>query len=168
MNNQNETFRFNLSSSGKITPNYLQNSQIETLIKTNNIQELNKVLIDMSQENFDQNKYFDLSDNEKKLIKDYQILVQYMLYSINGLTRKNQILNDLSNQKNTEQFNLEKEIDRQQQKINSQQETLSQLTNNLLNLEFLIKELKLDEEAKNQGIEIKENEEDNDENIKNK
>ncbi len=152
----------------KITPNYLQNSQIETLIKTNNIQELNNVLIDMSQENFDQNKYFDLSDNEKKLIKDYQILVQYMLYSINGLTRKNQILNDLSNQKNTEQFNLEKEIDRQQQKINSQQETLSQLTNNLLNLEFLIKELKLDEEAKNQGIEIKENEEDNDENIKNK
>ena len=164
MNNQNETFRFNLSSSEKITPNYLQNSQIETLIKTNNIQELNKVLIDMSQENFDQNTYFDLSDNEKKLIKDYQILVQYMLYSINGLTRKNQLLNDLSNQKNTEQFNLENEIDRQQQKINSQQETLSQLTNNLLNLEFLIKELKLVEEAKNNGIEIKDNEDDNDEN----
>ena len=164
MNNQNETFRFNLSSSEKITPNYLQNSQIETLIKTNNIQELNKVLIDMSQENFDQNTYFDLSDNEKKLIKDYQILVQYMLYSINGLTRKNQILNDLSNQKNTEQFNLENEIDRQQQKINSQQETLSQLTNNLLNLEFLIKELKLVEEAKNYGIEIKDNEDDNNEN----
>ena len=118
----------------------------------------------MSQENFDQNNYFDLSDNEKKLIKDYQILVQYMLYSINGLTRKNQILNDLSNQKNTEQFNLENEIDRQQQKINSQQETLSQLTNNLLNLEFLIKELKLVEEAKNNGIEIKDNEDDNDEN----
>ena len=164
MNNQNETFRFNLSSSEKITPNYLQNSQIETLIKTNNIQELNKVLIDMSQENFDQNTYFDLSDNEKKLIKDYQILVQYMLYSINGLTRKNQLLNDLSNQKNTEQFNLENEIDRQQQKINSQQETLSQLTNNLLNLEFLIKELKLVEEAKNNGIEIKDKEDDNDEN----
>ena len=164
MNNQNETFRFNLSSSEKITPNYLQNSQIETLIKTNNIPELNKVLIDMSQENFDQNKYFDLSDNEKKLIKDYQILVQYMLYSINGLTRKNQLLNDLSNQKNTEQFNLENEIDRQQQKINSQQETLSQLTNNLLNLEFLIKELKLVEEAKNYGIEIKDNEDDNNEN----
>ena len=164
MNNQNETFRFNLSSSEKITPNYLQNSQIETLIKTNNIPELNKVLIDMSQENFDQNNYFDLSDNEKKLIKDYQILVQYMLYSINGLTRKNQLLNDLSNQKNTEQFNLENEIDRQQQKINSQQETLSQLTNNLLNLEFLIKELKLVEEAKNNGIEIKDNEDDNDEN----
>lgn len=164
MNNQNETFRFNLSSSEKITPNYLQNSQIETLIKTNNIQELNKVLIDMSQENFDQNTYFDLSDNEKKLIKDYQILVQYMLYSINGLTRKNQLLNDLSNQKNTEQFNLENEIDRQQQKINSQQETLSQLTNNLLNLEFLIKELKLVEEAKNYGIEIKDNEDDNNEN----
>ena len=164
MNNQNETFRFNLSSSEKITPNYLQNSQIETLIKTNNIQELNNVLIDMSQENFDQNKYFDLSDNEKKLIKDYQILVQYMLYSINGLTRKNQLLNDLSNQKNTEQFNLENEIDRQQQKINSQQETLSQLTNNLLNLEFLIKELKLVEEAKNYGIEIKDNEDDNNEN----
>ena len=164
MNNQNETFRFNLSSSEKITPNYLQNSQIETLIKTNNIQELNKVLIDMSQENFDQNTYFYLSDNEKKLIKDYQILVQYMLYSINGLTRKNQLLNDLSNQKNTEQFNLENEIDRQQQKINSQQETLSQLTNNLLNLEFLIKELKLVEEAKNNGIEIKDNEDDNDEN----
>ena len=164
MNKQNETFRFTLSSSGKITPNYLQNSQIETLIKTNNIPELNKVLIDMSQENFDQNNYFDLSDNEKKLIKDYQRLVQYMLYSINGLTRKNQILNDLSNQKNTEQFNLENEIDRQQQKINSQQETLSQLTNNLLNLEFLIKELKLVEEAKNNGIEIKDNEDDNDEN----
>ena len=164
MNNQNETFRFNPSSSEKITPNYIQNSQIETLIKTNNIQELNKVLIDMSQENFDQNTYFDLSDNEKKLIKDYQILVQYMLYSINGLTRKNQLLNDLSNQKNTEQFNLENEIDRQQQKINSQQETLSQLTNNLLNLEFLIKELKLVEEAKNYGIEIKDNEDDNNEN----
>lgn len=164
MNNQNENFKFTLSSSNKITPNYLKNVQIENLIKTNNIPELNNVIRELSEERFDDNNSFDLNDNEKKLIKDYQILVQYMVYSINGLTRKNQLLNDLSNNKNMEQINIQNEINNQQQKINSQQETLSQLTNNLLNLEFLIKELNLVEEAKNNGIEIKEDENEKNEN----
>ena len=32
-----------------------------------------------------------------KIIKSYQILTQYKIYSVNHLTRKNQTLNDLSN-----------------------------------------------------------------------
>ncbi len=43
-------------------------------------------------------EYFDLKKNEQKLIKAYQILTQYLLFSIRHLNKKNTLLSDLTDQ----------------------------------------------------------------------
>ena len=42
--------------------------------------------------------YFEFKRDELKLIKTYQVLTQYFLYSINHLKKKNMIIKDLANQ----------------------------------------------------------------------
>ena len=87
-NNNSEEFNFNLTQKNHITPRQLNRTDIMQLIRTNNIPELNSILNDLSQEKFDENEYFDFTKDELKLIKNYQVLTQYMIYSINQLTRK--------------------------------------------------------------------------------
>ena len=123
-----------------------------------------QILQDISQENFDSNEYFDFTNNEKKLIEDYQILIQYMLYNINTLARKNQKLNEISNKTMGDHIDMENQIRKQQEKIRSQDEVIEQLTNNCLNMEFLIKELGLQDQIVELGDkEKKEDDEEKDE-----
>jgi hypothetical protein len=42
--------------------------------------------------------FFEFKRDENKLIKTYQMLSQYLMFSINHLKKKNQILTDLSGQ----------------------------------------------------------------------
>ena len=95
-NSDFEKFNFNLSQKNKVTPRQLNRVDIMQLIRTNNISELNSILNDLSQEKFDENDYFDFTKDELKLIKNYQVLTQYMIYSINQLTRKSEQLKELT------------------------------------------------------------------------
>ena len=154
---QNDEFDFHLSQTNKIKPKSLKNIDIIHLIRQNNLPELNNVLNDLSQENFEENDYFDLNRDELKLIKAYQILMQYMIYSINNLTRKNKLLNELSNQQLNYNEEAEKMLIKQQKKIKEQEETLSQLTNNCINMEFLIKKLHLEDKVNELGVDMNAN-----------
>ena len=140
-------FNFTRGQHNVITPKYLRNANIDSLLKTNNLEGLNQILQDISQENFDTNEFFDFTQNEKKLIEDYQILIQYMLYNINSLARKNQKLNEISNKTMGDHMDMENQIRKQKEKIRSQEEIIEQLTNNCLNMEFLIKELGLQDKV---------------------
>ena len=140
-------FNFTRGQHNIITPKYLRNANIDSLLKTNNLEGLNQILQDISQENFDTNEFFDFTQNEKKLIEDYQILIQYMLYNINSLARKNQKLNEISNKTMGDHMDMENQIRKQKEKIRSQEEVIDQLTNNCLNMEFLIKELGLQDKV---------------------
>ena len=163
MNSSNK-FNFNREQHNIITPKYLRNANVDSLIKSNNLVGLNQILQDISQENFDSNEYFDFTNNEKKLIEDYQILIQYMLYNINTLERKNQKLNEISNKTMGDHIDMENQIRKQQEKIRSQDEVIEQLTNNCLNMEFLIKELGLQDQIVELGDkEKKEDDEEKDE-----
>ena len=51
---------------------------------------LNAILNNLIQENFSENDYFDFKKEELKIIKNYQVLTQYMIYSVNQLTRKSE------------------------------------------------------------------------------
>ena len=154
---QNDEFDFHLSQTNKIKPKLLKNIDIIHLIRQNNLPELNNVLNDLSQENFEENDYFDLNRDELKLIKAYQILTQYMIYSINNLTRKNKLLNELSGQQLNYNEEAEKMLIKQQKKIKEQEETLSQLTNNCINMEFLIKKLHLEDKVNELGVDMNAN-----------
>ncbi len=154
---QNDEFDFHLSQTNKIKPKSLKNIDIIHLIRQNNLPELNNILNDLSQENFEENDYFDLNRDELKLIKSYQILTQYMIFSINNLTRKNKLLNELSNQQLNYNEEAEKMLMKQQQKKKAQEENLNQLTNNCINMEFLIKKLHLEDKVNELGVDMNEN-----------
>ena len=119
-------FNFTRGQHNVITPKYLRNANIDSLLKTNNLEGLNQILQDISQENFDTNEFFDFTQNEKKLIEDYQILIQYMLYNINSLARKNQKLNEISNKTMGDHIDMENQIRKQKEKIRSQEEFIDQ------------------------------------------
>ena len=87
-----------------------------------------------------------------------------MLYNINTLARKNQKLNEISNKTMGDHIDMENQIRKQQEKIRSQDEVIEQLTNNCLNMEFLIKELGLQDQIVELGDkEKKEDDEEKDE-----
>ena len=112
----NDNFDFYLSQTNKIKPKSLKKIDIIHLIRSNRVAELNELLKDISQEDFEENDYFDFNKDELKLIKSYQILMQYMIYSVNQLTRKNQILNDLANKQVSYNEEAEKYLEKQQKK----------------------------------------------------
>ena len=149
---QKETFDFFLSQTNKIKPKTVRRMDIVHLIRSNNIVELNELLRDISQENFDENDYFDFTRDELKLLKSYQILTQYMLYSVNTLERNNQTLNELSDKQYNYNKEAEEVIKKQIKKIRSQEQTLGQLTDNCMNLEFLIKKLNLEDKVLELGV----------------
>ena len=64
--------------------------------------------------------------------------MQYMIYSVNQLTRKNQLLNDLANKQVSYNEEAENFLKKQQKKIKDQEQVLGELTNNCINMEYLI------------------------------
>ena len=147
-------FNFNLSQRNKITPRQLKRIDIMQLIHTNNTSELNSILNDLSQEDFSKNEYFDFTKDDLKLIKNYQVLTQYMLFSVNQLTQKGEKLRDLTDNQIQYNKNSEQAIKAKQNKVREQEEIINELTNDCANLEFLIKQLHLEDKVKEEGIDF--------------
>ena len=124
------------------------------LIRTNNTSELNSILNDLSQEDFSKNEYFDFTKDDLKLIKNYQVLTQYMLFSVNQLTQKGEKLRDLTDNQIQYNKNSEQAIKAKQNKVREQEEIINELTNDCANLEFLIKQLHLEDKVKEEGIDF--------------
>ena len=153
-NNNPVDFNFNLSQKNQITPRQLNRVDIMQLIRTNNIPEINSILNDLSQEKFDENDYFDFNKDELKIIKNYQVLTQYMIYSINQLTRKSEQLKELTdNQIKVNQIS-EQNLKNKKDKIEEQNMTINELNNECANLELLIKQYHLEDKAKENGLNL--------------
>ena len=149
MSNQ---FTFNLGQVNHIKPKQLRKLDIIHLVRTNNIPELKQVLFDLSQENFAENDYFEFKKDELKLIKAYQILMQYMMNSINHLEEKNQILGEFIEKQLDNNEAAEEVIQKQNKKIQKQNEDIDKIIANCKNMEFLIKKLGLEDRIKELGI----------------
>ena len=149
-----DDFNFSLNQKNKITPRLIKRIDIMQLIRTNNTSELNAILNDLSQENFSENDYFDFTKDELKLIKNYQVLTQYMIYSVNQLTRKGEKLKDLNEAQIQYNQKSEQSIKNKQYKISEQEEAINELNNDCANLEYLIKQLHLEDKAKEEGIDL--------------
>ena len=151
--NMNYTgFAFNLGQVNKIKPKQLRKLDIIHLIRTNNIPELKSVLYDLSQENFKENDYFEFQKDELKLIKTYQMMMQYMMNSINQLEDKNQKLNEFLEKQLEYNEAAEQVIEKQNKKIRNQKEEIDTITGNCENMEFLIRKLGLEQKIKELGI----------------
>ena len=148
-NNNPVDFNFNLSQKNQITPRQLNRVDIMQLIRTNNIPEINSILNDLSQEKFDENDYFDFNKDELKIIKNYQVLTQYMIYSINQLTRKSEQLKELTDNQIKVNQKSEQNLKNKKDKIEEQNMTINELNNECANLELLIKQYHLDDNKEN-------------------
>ena len=124
------------------------------LIRTNNIPEINSILNDLSQEKFDENDYFDFNKDELKIIKNYQVLTQYMIYSINQLTRKSEQLKELTDNQIKVNQQSEQNLKNKKDKIEEQNMTINELNNECANLELLIKQYHLEDKAKENGLNL--------------
>ena len=153
-NVNNDEFNFSLNQKNKITPKQLKRVDIMQLIRTNNTPELNAILNDLSQENFSENDYFDFTKDELKIIKNYQVLTQYMIYSVNQLTRKSETLKNLTDAQIQYNQKSEQSIKNKQNKISEQEDIINELNNDCANLEYAIKQLKLEDKAKEEGREL--------------
>ena len=149
----NNPVAFNLGQVNKIKPKQLKNLDIINLVRTNNIPELKQVLYDLSQENFAENDYFEFQKNELKLIKTYQILMQYMMNSINQLEEKNQKLSEFIDTQLDYNEAGEAVIEKQIKKIRNQDEDIHKIDDNCKNMEFLVKKLGLEDRIKELGLE---------------
>ena len=153
-NNNPVDFNFNLSQKNQITPRQLNRVDIMQLIRTNNIPEINSILNDLSQEKFDENDYFDFNKDELKIIKNYQVLTQYMIYSINQLTRKSEQLKELTDNQIKVNQKSEQNLKNKKDKIEQQNMTINELNNECANLELLIKQYHLEDKAKENGLNL--------------
>ena len=153
-NNNPVDFNFNLSQKNQITPRQLNRVDIMQLIRTNNIPEINSILNDLSQEKFDENDYFDFNKDELKIIKNYQVLTQYMIYSINQLTRKSEQLKELTDNQIKVNQKSEQNLKNKKDKIEEQNMAINELNNECANLELLIKQYHLEDKAKENGLNL--------------
>ena len=149
---ETNNFAFNLSQVNKIKPKQLKKIDIINLVRNNNILELKEVLYDLSQENFAENDYFEFKKDELKLIKAYQILMQYMMNNINQLEEKNQILSDFIDKQLDNNEKAEEVLEKQNKKIRNQDEDIDKIIANCKNMEFLINQLGLEDRLKELGI----------------
>ena len=149
---ETNNFAFNLSQVNKIKPKQLKKIDIINLVRNNNIPELKEVLYDLSQENFAENDYFEFKKDELKLIKAYQILMQYMMNNINQLEEKNQILSDFIDKQLDNNEKAEEVLEKQNKKIRNQDEDIDKIIANCKNMEFLINQLGLEDRLKELGI----------------
>ena len=92
-----------------------------------------------------------MTKNDKKLIKSYQFLAQYLLYSIKHINNKKDVLNELGSQQQVYNNKAEELLGKQvlifclqKVKIKSLQMKNKDLRVNTISFEYLVKHLKLD------------------------
>ena len=149
-----EEFVFLLNQVNKVKPKQLKKIDVAALIRGNRLGELNELFRNLSQEDFEQNEAFDFESDEHKLIRQYQILMQYLLFSVNNLTRKHQTLQDIATQQINYNKDVENVIKKQRKKLKEQDEIIEELTANCENMEYLVKQLHLEDKVKKLGLNI--------------
>ena len=93
-----------------------------------------------------------MKKSEMKLVKSYQMLSQYLIYSIKHLNKKNAIITDLAEQQYRYNEVADDIIKRQKVKIRQLEEENNDLDNNLISMEFLVKHLGLDKMIAKLGL----------------
>ena len=149
-----ENFVFSLNQVNKVKPKQLKKIDVAALIRSNRVAELNDLFRNLSQEDFEQNEAFDFENDEHKLIRQYQTLMQYLLFSVNNLTRKHQALQDIATQQINYNKDVENIIKKQRKKLKEQDEIIEELTANCENMEYLVKQLHLEDKVKKLGLNI--------------
>ena len=149
-----ENFVFSLNQVNKVKPKQLKKIDVAALIRSNRVAELNDLFRNLSQEDFEQNEAFDFENDEHKLIRQYQTLMQYLLFSVNNLTRKHQTLQDIATQQINYNKDVENVIKKQRKKLKEQDEIIEELTANCENMEYLVKQLHLEDKVKKLGLNI--------------
>lgn len=147
-----ELFEFNLSQNNKLKPKQLDKIDMQYLIRRGKTEEINNIINDYSKENFEENEYFDFKKDERKLVKTYQILTQYLLYSINHLKKKNHLVTDLAQQQKRYNDCADQILHKQKMKLKELELVNNDLTNNCISMEHIMKHLKLDDVVMKLGI----------------
>ena len=92
------------------------------------------------------------SPKELKLIKTYQILMQYYMNEINQLEEKNQVLSDFIEKQLDNNEAAVEVLDKQNKKIKNQDEDINKIITNCKNMQFLVDQLGLNDRQKELGI----------------
>ena len=142
----NDENKFNLIQKPPITPEQINNIDINELSSTNNISEINLIINELCNEEFEKNKNFQFTNEELKIIKNYQILIQCMVQSINKLTRKSEELNFQIKEQIQNNDRNEEEVRFKKDKIEEQEKTINEFIKEREYLEDIIKRLNSQEE----------------------
>ena len=142
----NDENKFNLIQKLPITPEQINNIDINELSSTNNISAINLIINDLCNEEFEKNKNFQFTNEELKIIKNYQIITQYMVQSINKLTRKSEELNFQIKEQIQNNDRNEEEVRFKKDKIEEQEKTINEFIKEREYLEDIIKRLNSQEQ----------------------
>ena len=152
MNDQKNPIEFNLEQVNVIKPKQIRDLNIINLIRSNNIPGIKSALYDLSHENFKENDYIEMNNDEIKLTQAYQIIMQYMMKSIDQLEEKNKTLMEFIDKQIDYNEEAEKVVEKQNKKIKNQKKEIEEIKENCKNMEFLIGKLGLEERIKELGI----------------
>ena len=152
MNYPQNPIDFKLEQVDVIKPKQVRNMDIVNLIRSNDIPSIKSLLYDLSHENFKENDYFEMNNDELKLSQTYQFIMQYMMKSIDQLEKKNQTLMEFIDKQIDYNEEAEKVVKKQNKKIDSQKKEISEIRENCQNMEFLIEKLGLREKIIDLGI----------------
>ena len=142
----NDETNFNLIQKPPITPEQINNIDINELSSNNNISEINLIINELCNEEFEKNKNFQFTNEELKIIKNYQIITQYMVQSINKLTRKSEELNFQIKEQIQNNDRNEEEVRFKKDKIEEQEKTINEFIKEREYLEDIIKRLNSQEQ----------------------
>ena len=142
----NDENKFNLIQKPPITPEQINNIDINELSSNNNISEINLIINELCNEEFEKNKNFQFTNEELKIIKNYQIITQYMVQSINKLTRKSEELNFQIKEQIQNNDRNEEEVRFKKDKIEEQEKTINEFIKEREYLEDIIKRLNSQEQ----------------------
>lgn len=101
------------------------------------------IIYNMLIEDFDNNLQLKLSNEEKKLVKIYQSIIQYVIYTKNYLNNKKIIIENLINQQLYFSNKADLLISKQKNKIKHISKRIHDIDINLVDMEILIKELNI-------------------------
>lgn len=142
---EHREFEFTLSKLNKLKPGSIDHIDLQGIIKRGDQSYLNRIIENFAMEDFETNEDFKLRPEEQKLVRSMQVLTQYMQYSIEHLQKKNLLLGDLANQQSEYLEKADEVAFKQSSKIRQLEEKNKNAAQNLMNMEFLIKRLKIDE-----------------------
>ena len=150
-NHELRPFEFSLSTISRIKPKHIiEYETFDNMIyenrsnSTRNHHNINLIMNNLLKEDFKSNQNFNMTSQEQRLIKTYQAVGQYIVYSIENLEDKGNLVSNLYNQQSQYSNKADEIIQKQKDKINYLKMRSDNLNDNMLSLEFLLKQMKVD------------------------